>query len=213
MKRQKNGLKMPIRPSNSSTKNLRHSSASQRSTGGKIEEETAMEEGREGEARAARRRRRRRKLCESSQLIRESSFSISLCTETHKHTHLPCQRLDLHKLISLLGIPSPSHRLTWLANDGSFILMQHLQCLQCVSVCARKSVCLMCVYMCTHTRVHIHTHTVYLIRARLSLSTPALPLLQQLAHIVSPLGMTKRREKKRGRRGCSERGGRGEEWE
>lgn len=36
--------------------------------------------------------------------------------------------------------------------------------------------------------VRAHRHTVYLIPARLALSTPVLPLLQWLAHIGSPLG-------------------------
>lgn len=56
---------------------------------------------------------------------------------------------------------------------------------------------------CLYVRAHTHTHTVYLIPAGLALSTPALPLLQQLANIVSPLGMMKGREKRRRRRGCS----------
>lgn len=60
---------------------------------------------------------------------------------------------------------------------------------------------------------HAHTRTVYLIPAGLAPSMPALPLLQQLAHNVSPLGVTKEEKKQRRRRGCSERGGKGEERE
>lgn len=80
-----------------------------------------------------------------------------------------------------------------------------------MSVCARKgarsTVC-----VCVHA--HAHTRAVYLIPARPAPSMPALPLLQQLAHNVSPLGVTKEeKKKKRRRRGCSERGGKGEECE
>ena len=67
-------------------------------------------------------------------------------------------------------------------------------------MCARKSVCFK---VCAHT----DTHTVYLSPARLALSTPALPLLQQLAHIGSPLG----NDGEERRRGWNERGGGGEE--
>lgn len=61
-----------------------------------------------------------------------------------------------------------------------------------MSVCARKGAC-STVRVCMHTL----TRTVYLIPARLAPSMPALPLLQQLAHNVSPLGVTKE-EKNRG---------------
>lgn len=74
-------------------------------------------------------------------------------------------------------------------------------------MCARKGARIT-VRVCMRTL----TRTVYLIPARLAPSMPALPLLQQLAHNVSPLGVTKE-EKKKTRRGCSERGGKGEECE
>lgn len=64
-----------------------------------------------------------------------------------------------------------------------------------MSVCARKGAC-STVWVCVHA--HAHTRAVYLIPARPAPSMPALPLLQQLAHNVSPLGVTKEEKKKRG---------------